>query len=90
MALPEFSMRTLLEANNVNDAKKLLSHLPKEARPAPADLDEARGNPQRYLQRVKLANAGQGISGSFLRHKLIPALSIRGPHYMATFSFFIM
>ena len=65
-------MRTLLEANNVNDAKKLLSHLPKEARPAPADLDEARGNPQRYLQRVKLANAGQGkrMAALFALHRL--------------------
>lgn len=65
-------MRTLLEANNVNDAKKLVRHLPQAMRPALAELDEAKRNPQRYLQRVKLADAGDGrrMVALFALHRL--------------------
>lgn len=53
-------IRTLLEVNNVDDAKHLVSYLPEEMRPSLAGLDEARRDPQRYLQGVKLASAGSG------------------------------
>lgn len=65
-------IRTLLEANNVNDARKLIAYLPKELRPAASELDEAKRNPQRYLQRVKLdkADAGRRMVALFALHRM--------------------
>jgi soluble lytic murein transglycosylase len=47
----------LLEANEVSDAKKLVDYLPAQERLPLAELDAARGNPQRYLERVELDHA---------------------------------
>ncbi|MDD2700096.1 MAG: transglycosylase SLT domain-containing protein [Sideroxydans sp.] len=53
-------IQTLLESGELKDAKKLVRYLPSAERLPLAELDDARRNPQRYLGRVKLANAGSG------------------------------
>jgi soluble lytic murein transglycosylase len=65
-------IRILLEAGDVNDAKKLARHLPKGGQLPLAELDEAKRNPQHYMQRVKLdkADAGRRMVALFALHRM--------------------
>ncbi|MEW5903899.1 MAG: transglycosylase SLT domain-containing protein [Pseudomonadota bacterium] len=53
-------LRRLLENGKVSEALKLVRYLPHAQRPALAELDQARRNPQHYLARVKLGQDDDG------------------------------
>jgi len=65
-------IRQLLEAGEVNEVKKLARHLERGWQVPLAELDEAKRNPQRYLQRVKLdqADAGRRMVALFALHRM--------------------
>ncbi|NOT18850.1 MAG: lytic transglycosylase domain-containing protein [Sideroxydans sp.] len=65
-------IRTLLEAGNVTQAKKLIPKLPDEQRLPLADLDAAVKNPQRYLSQTlfKANDSGQRSVAMFALQRL--------------------
>lgn len=49
-----------LEANNISLAKQLSARLPAERKISSTKLETASANPERYLQKLKLAKANEG------------------------------
>lgn len=52
-------LRLALEASNVSLAKKLAGKLPAQHTPSASELSSAAADPERYLSKLKLENAGE-------------------------------